>query len=303
MSVRHGCLMPPSKYFRWTRSQDSCRSDAPHPATVAAEPASPATATSRLRRTPPGHGRGGTSQPSHSHVAPAAHPTRPRSRRNPHRRKPAMPAGMCKTSAGTKNGNATAVRSRTNVTTTPRSTSHATRNHLASSAQLGPVSDVAPGPGGHFSFAFTGVYRQYRMLRRARVVTFPLPSPVCTASIGCCAGPGWSAGHRPLRSPAGQIYSRTPSRGSPVTGRCDHQQARYTRAHPVGARRSPAVAITSRPAAIRRTAFTDRQAPRRHYQRAAAIRRTAFTDRQAPRRHYQRAAAIRRTAFTDRQAR
>ncbi|CLA06215.1 Putative transposase [Mycobacterium tuberculosis] len=61
-----------------------------------------------------------------------------------HRRKPAMPAGMCKTSAGTKNGNATAVRSRTNVTTTPRSTSHATRNHLASSAQLGPPSSVEP---------------------------------------------------------------------------------------------------------------------------------------------------------------
>ncbi len=44
----------------------------------------------------------------------------------------------------TDNGNATAVRSRTNVTTTPRSTSHATRNHLASSAQLGPPSSVEP---------------------------------------------------------------------------------------------------------------------------------------------------------------
>ncbi len=80
-----------------------------------------------------------------------------------HRRKPAMPAGMCKTSAGTKYGNATAVRSRTNVTTTPRSTSHATRNHLASSAQLGPPSSVEPTvrpglarPGGREARKATG---------------------------------------------------------------------------------------------------------------------------------------------------
>src|SRR5262249_20489360 len=60
------------------------------------------------------------------------------------RRKPAPPAGMSRTSGGTKNGNAAAVRSRTNVMTTPRSTSHVTRTLLASSAQLGPPSSVEP---------------------------------------------------------------------------------------------------------------------------------------------------------------
>jgi putative transposase len=55
-----------------------------------------------------------------------------------------MPAGRCRTSAGTNTGNATAVRSLTSVMTTPRSTSHATRNQSASSAQLGPPSSVGP---------------------------------------------------------------------------------------------------------------------------------------------------------------
>ena len=57
-------------------------------------------------------------------------------------------AGMCKTSAGPNTGTATTVWPRTSVTTTPRSTSHATRSPprraIASSAQLGPPSSVEP---------------------------------------------------------------------------------------------------------------------------------------------------------------
>ncbi len=60
------------------------------------------------------------------------------------RRKPVIPAGMCKTSAGTNTGHVRRVQLVTNATTTPRSTSHATRKHLASSAQLGPPSSVEP---------------------------------------------------------------------------------------------------------------------------------------------------------------
>jgi putative transposase len=60
------------------------------------------------------------------------------------RRKPAMPAGMCRASDGPNTGNARHVRHRINVTTTPPSTSHATRTPLASSAQLGPPSSVEP---------------------------------------------------------------------------------------------------------------------------------------------------------------
>lgn len=61
-----------------------------------------------------------------------------------HRVKPATPVGMCRTSAGTKSGNVTAVRSSTSVMTTPPLTSRATRTLLASSAQLGPPSSVEP---------------------------------------------------------------------------------------------------------------------------------------------------------------
>lgn len=60
------------------------------------------------------------------------------------RRKPATRAGTCRTSDGPNTGNARPVRLGINVTTAPRSTSHATRTPLASSAQLGPPSSVEP---------------------------------------------------------------------------------------------------------------------------------------------------------------
>ena len=61
------------------------------------------------------------------------------------RRKPAMPAGMCRTSDGPNIGNVMLVRERpTSATTTHLSTSHATRTLLASSAQLGPPSSAEP---------------------------------------------------------------------------------------------------------------------------------------------------------------
>lgn len=60
------------------------------------------------------------------------------------RRKPAMPAGMCRTSDGPNAGNARSVRRYINVMTMHPSTSHATRTPLASSAQLGPPSSVEP---------------------------------------------------------------------------------------------------------------------------------------------------------------
>jgi putative transposase len=60
------------------------------------------------------------------------------------RRKNAMPAGMCRTSGGPNTGRARPVRRRINVMTMHPSTSHATRNPLASSAQLGQPSSVEP---------------------------------------------------------------------------------------------------------------------------------------------------------------
>ncbi|CFE48784.1 Putative methyltransferase/methylase [Mycobacterium tuberculosis] len=51
---------------------------------------------------------------------------------------------MCKTSAGTNNGNATDAQWSISVMTALPSTSHATRTPVASSAQLGPPSSVEP---------------------------------------------------------------------------------------------------------------------------------------------------------------
>ena len=60
------------------------------------------------------------------------------------RRRPAMPAGMCRTSAGPSIGSAGRVRQRISVMTTPPSTSRGGRNHPPPSAQLGPPSSVEP---------------------------------------------------------------------------------------------------------------------------------------------------------------
>jgi putative transposase len=69
-----------------------------------------------------------------------------------HRRKPVVPAGMCRTSDGTRTGHVRHVQPAINVMTTPLSTSHATTTPLASSAQSGPPSSVEPtvrpGPAG-----------------------------------------------------------------------------------------------------------------------------------------------------------
>ncbi|CKM73293.1 transposase [Mycobacterium tuberculosis] len=61
-----------------------------------------------------------------------------------HRRKPATSAGMSKRSDGPSTGNAIRARHRISVMTAQRSTSHATRTPVASSAQLGPPSSVEP---------------------------------------------------------------------------------------------------------------------------------------------------------------
>jgi len=95
-----------------------------------------------------------------------------------HRRKPATFVGMCKTSDGPKSGPVTPLKvaagSPTNATIAPRSISHATSNHLASSAQLGPPLSVEPT-------VRPGLARQVAVKRGREPATRPGNNP----EMGC----------------------------------------------------------------------------------------------------------------------